>query len=155
MNFRHRFAALVCSLSISALAFAATDTAAENKNGNAPAANQPSSPKPTLQRGMTAEAITKLLGKPVEVRAMPSPEGKAEVWTYRRVADRLTRPVVAQVENTPAFVGVGVQNEGIGSVASPVYRMQSTVVYQITWVLMLNGKMVTAKQGREQESSYE
>ena len=73
-NFRHT---LCCALALllgssSHLLLGATD--------------KPAAPAVTLEPGMSAAQIVKLLGKPTEVTVINNTNGKAENWIYRKPA---------------------------------------------------------------------
>ena len=136
-----------------ALLIAATATATESMSKpettaatQTASASAPSTAKPALVKGMTAEQVEQIAGKPAEIKPIDSPQGKAETWTYRRVVDRQTRQVAATVAAVDTFRGgTGV----MGSTPMLEYRLESTTIYQVTALLMFDGKLVLAKQWRE------
>ncbi len=50
------------------------------------ATDKPAAPAVTLEPGMAAAQIVKLLGKPTEVTVIDHTNGKAESWIYRKPA---------------------------------------------------------------------
>jgi hypothetical protein len=113
--------------------------------------------KPALTKGMTAETVIGLIGRPLQIKPMDAPEGKAEVWTYRRVAKKWTTQTAATTEEVPAFIGIGMgaAGDGMGSVTTPIYRLEHITVYQVTRLLMFEDQLVNAKQWLEQERSFD
>ena len=111
--------------------------------------------KPALDKGMTGEEIVALIGKPAEVKPMTVGDGKAEVWTYRRLVRTDVRQVATQMESVP--IEAGVSREGKmyeTSVQQPVYKLEHIQVYQVTALLMFEGKLVRAKQWQEKTSTF-
>lgn len=77
---------------------------AEPAASPAPAAKaKPAEPLQNIKQGDPATKITDLLGKPLEVRPMKAPSGKAEVWIYvkevSRRMDRIDRSTADTVIN--------------------------------------------------------
>lgn len=109
--------------------------------------------KPALEKGMSAAQVTEVIGKPSGVRVMPAPEGKAEVWTYRRVLERTTDQVATETEEVPVFgIGLGGDSRTAPSMRfSNAYRTR----YQVTELLMFNDALVSAKQWQEVAQTYQ
>jgi len=144
----------VTSLAAAVALVLATGTNAAESTGQpetvAPAqpadASASPSAKPMLEKGMTAEQVERIAGKPAEIKPLASSDGKAETWTYRRVIDRQTRQVAATTEFVSTFKGA---NFGQDETQVPVYHLEHTTIYQVTALLMFDGKLVLAKQWRE------
>lgn len=119
----------------------------------APAAENPADTavKKTLQKGMTADAVIELVGKPLQVKPMNSPEGKAEIWVYRRLADKWTTQTAATTETVMVYAGLGLDNDGIRPLTVPSQRTERVRVYQVTSLLMFNGTLIEARQRYEKE----
>lgn len=119
----------------------------------APAAEKPADTavKKTLQKGMTAEAVIELLGKPLQVKPMNSPEGKAEIWVYRRLANKWTTQTAATTDTVMLYSGLGLDHDGIRPVTVPSLRTERVRVYQVTSLLMFNGTLIEARQRYEKE----
>jgi len=112
--------------------------------------------KPNLEQGMSAAEVRAIVGDPVEIKSMESKEAKAEQWIYRRKVRTETTQEAVSFEEQPAFIGLGVGNEnGLGTVSVPVYRLKYTTFYQITALLMVNDTLIMARQWMEQNVSYE
>lgn len=80
-----------------------------------------------LEKGMTAEEVQRIIGKPAEIKPMESPEGKAETWTYRRVLDRQTTQEAVSTSSVPAFNGLP---DTMGSAVTLQYRLKYTTTHQ-------------------------
>jgi len=91
---------------IIAAALLAPGCATEDKTAAAAApaaASVGSRSLPVLKVGATADEIVRLVGKPLAVEAMPSKEGKAETWTYRRLLDEETTQVAEAPRGAPVI----------------------------------------------------
>ena len=110
--------------------------------------------KPILEKGMAAESIIMLVGKPDEVTAKPSADVKAEQWTYRRII----KSTVIQTANTerriPAFTGYTAAGPIIGEAIEPDYRLKYARLYQITSLLMIDGKLFLGRQWQERREEF-
>ncbi|HEU5080578.1 MAG TPA: hypothetical protein VFT72_15305 [Opitutaceae bacterium] len=107
--------------------------------------------KPTLQKGMLADDIIKQIGRPAEVKPMDAPEGKAEMWTYRRVVRQRVEQKATKVKMVPAFKGInGDGSANIGDTPDLDYQLEHITDYQMTALLIVDGKLVMARQWMEQ-----
>lgn len=114
-----------------------------------------SGPAKQLEKGMTAEGIIALIGKPAEVRAMDVPEGKAEVWTYRRLLNEQVRQNAASVTMVPAFKGMNGDGPIIGDTPELNYHLEHVRDYQVTSLLMFDGKLVVGRQRIQREHTID
>lgn len=105
---------------------------------------------PVLKAGATAEEILKLVGKPDQVRPMATQAGKAEVWVYRRLAKHVTRQTAMGTEQQQTY-GI----DGTSTISVPTMKMERIEVYQVSSLLMFDGKLVTATQKAETERRFE
>lgn len=110
--------------------------------------------RPMLEQGMSAEEIVKAIGRPNAVQPMRKSEGRAEVWVYRRVIDRTSMQVQTGVREVPAFVGPS-SGTSMGMVTEPVWGMEHRTVYQLTRLLLFDGKLVSWTQTREVTSTFD
>lgn len=114
--------------------------------------------KPSVQQGMTAEEVVKLIGKPREVRSIV-PEGAdvvtGESWIYRRVAKRSIKQVAPTMDVVPMWGGPGLPNDGIINVNVPSERLERTTIYQMTALLFVDGKVVASKQWFERQHFFD
>lgn len=144
-------------MAVAALLFTApTSSAAETA---APVSETPSlstdaakPAKPSLQKGMDAATIIRIIGKPEQIKPMNSPEGKAETWIYRRLLSRTVTQQATGTREMPSFDG-SIGNQ-LGSRSEVVYTNVMVETYQVTHLLMFNDQLVVAKQWREQTRSY-
>ncbi len=110
------------------------------------------SDRPVLKPGMSAEEVRRLVGTPEAILPMEAPEGKAETWNYRRVLNQQTRQVATTTTNIPAFNGLP---RDMGTEVQLSYRLERTTVYQVSSLLMFDGKLVVAKQWQSKSVSYD
>ncbi len=109
----------------------------------------------TLNPGMSAEAIVKQIGRPLEITPIKVAEGQAEIWIYRRQLARETRHTPTSSQSIPAFVGIsGNTGAVIGTTSTAVYSIENITTYQVTSLLMFEGKLRVAKQSQEQTRSF-
>jgi hypothetical protein len=121
---------------------------------DAGAAEATTKAKPALELGMTPEQIMAAIGKPQEVKPMPSAEGKAEVWTYRRVLHREVVQVAASTRDVPVYLGAfssqlqerGIGDAGPGTAKEFIYNQVRRTKYQVTALLVFEGQLTSAKQ---------
>lgn len=111
--------------------------------------------KPILDKGMTAEQVRQAIGAPLAIKPMEAPAGsKAEMWIYRRVAGETTRPAAVTMKSQPTFVGNEYENPVMDR---PVmdYQLERVTTYQVTALLMVDGKLELARQWKESQRSYQ
>ena len=139
MKTRYSVATVIATLVVFAIALALPARAGE---------------KPVLNRGMTDEAILALIGKPDEVTKIKSDEFQAETWIYRRKVEQ----TVYQTANLQAFIPavVGFDSGGIvmGKAVVPDYRLKYAAAYQVTALLMVNGKLYMGRQWFTKSEDY-
>jgi hypothetical protein len=118
------------------------------------AADKPAATQPILEKGMPGTAIQQLVGQPTEIQNLKSSDVKAEKWIYRR---KLTEGTY-QTANTEAYIPamVGVQSTGmiVGKALVPDYRLKFVKVYQVTALLIVDGKLERGRQWTEREESF-
>lgn len=122
--------------------------------GASAAAPQPAKAKPVLDKGMDAATIIQLVGQPDEITPIKTDGGKAETWIYRRKIGQ----TVYQTANTQAFIPamVGFQASGpvIGKALVPEYRLKYLRAYQVTALLMVDGKLQLGRQWVAQDEQF-
>lgn len=154
MNLRLISALLTCGLfSVVCVSAGSAAQPAQREAKSSTGEAKAKSGKPALAKGMTAEQVLKIAGKPDEIRPIKNAEAKAEAWIYRRVLERTSRETATHVMERPAFLGPGPSGEGVA--IDPVTRQERLTTYQVTWVLMIEGRMELAKQTREVERSFD
>lgn len=115
----------------------------------------PARTKPRLEKGMTTEDIRQLLGRPNDIAKVKSPDNNAERWTYRRKIGQ----TVEQTANTRTFIlamtGVnGDLSPHIGPVPVPEYRLKYIAGYQVTALLIVDGKLEFGRQWYERDEKF-
>jgi hypothetical protein len=147
------------SLGFAALVLSAGSLAAADEAGvpPVPAQKPVKNPEgwPVLKKGMPAADVLRLIGKPDLVQPMDTKEGKAEVWIYRRLAKTVHQQSATGVASIPAFTGMGLGNDATGTASTLTYRMEEISIYQVSSLLMFDGKMAAASQKVERESRFE
>lgn len=121
----------------------------------APVASHVKAAKPVLEKGMAAETIVRLIGKPQEVAPLSPAESKAEKWTYRRRVSERTTQEAATTHTIPAYLGFTSGGPSIGTTEILDFRLKHTTTSQVTSLLLIDGKLVLAKQWQEQSQSYD
>jgi len=131
--------------------------ASEKASGAAEATADLAQEKPAIQKGMTAETVLGLIGKPREIRPVEAEGARGESWIYRRVAKRVINQVAPTTQKVPTWGGPGVntKNGEIVDVDVPFMRNERVTIYQITALLFVDGKLVASKQWYERESLFD
>ncbi len=105
---------------------------------------------PVLEKGMPAETILKYLGQPNDVTPMKSSDLSAEKWIYRRKVSEQVIQTANQQKMVSTF-GIGSGGPTMVNAVVPDYHLKLVKTYQVTALLMVDGKLVAGKQWREQE----
>lgn len=146
-----RLTVAFCSLSVlTATAFAADPAT--------PAAPDPAAKKKVIEQGMDGEEITALFGRPLEIKPMKTEAAgaKAEQWIYRRKLKETTSSSAAAPNSMPTL-SMSDANNAAYQMHVPVaqYRIQRITTYQVTALLMVNGRLEAAKQWTERTEAYD
>lgn len=133
-----------------AISFAhAAETKPKSPNAAAPAQH-------VLEKGMTAEAILQTFGKPNDIVPIKSGDIKAEKWTYRRLVSQKSIETASTQKTVSAYGGFGLGGgEKMVDVIEPDFRMTHIKVYQVTSLLMIDGKLTLGKQWLEKTEEYD
>lgn len=131
---------------------AAGDAASGTKDAKKPG-------KKPLEKGMTGDEVMALIGKPQQVKPMAKQEGvdgKSEIWIYRRPAGERSVQVVTGTREVPAFSGLGQNGTDMasGTRTELIYGNKTVKMYHVTSLLMMDGKLVLARQTQEQEENF-
>lgn len=118
------------------------------------AAGQPAATQPVLEKGMEGAAIRQLVGQPTEIQALPASEVKAEKWIYRRKLTEGTYQTANTQAYLPAMVGFNAGGMVVGKTLVPDYRLKFVKVYQVTALLLVDGKLERGRQWTEREESF-
>jgi hypothetical protein len=152
MKTRNLIVTMIGCMLVSGPAWAAEQAAPVSKPAQeaGPATN---TKKKALEKGMSAEDVIAMIGKPDRVEPMKTEQGKAEIWTYRRKTDLMVTQVPTHTVDITTFNGRAY--DGAGTVQTPqlAYGTETTTTYQVTSLLMFDGKLVVAKQWREREKT--
>jgi hypothetical protein len=144
-----RLIALLCLLSNAAFAADPATT---------PDAPDAAAKKKVIEQGMTGDEIAQLFGRPVEIKPMKmdDPAAKAEQWIYRRKLKETTSSS-AIAPNAMPTVSLSDANNAAYQIHVPVaqYRIQRITTYQLTALLMVNGRLAAAKQWTERTEDYD
>lgn len=112
-------------------------------------------PERTLQKGMTAEAVKRIMGEPAEIKPMQSAAGKAEVWVYQRTSSMPVQQVQVSTRSTDiTTIGSDGQAHVTQSIGEPVFAQQIQIVDETISLLMFDGKYVEQKQSVEKRLEY-
>jgi len=135
-------------------AFARSESGGQESTADSKAAPKPA---PVLKKGMTEAQVVAALGRPQQVKPMKVPAGtvaKAETWVYRvQVGTRATQ-VATGTRQVPAFRGLGMGNDQVGTAEEIVYSTKYIKVFAVTSVLMIDGKLEQARQKTETEDQF-
>jgi len=112
--------------------------------------------KAVLDKGMSASEVIKLIGEPASIAPLKTDAGKAEKWTYRQLTDDRVTQEATSVANEAAFIGTGGQGANdLGSRPTLHFTLKHTKTYRVTALLMIDDKLVVARQWTEQRVSYD
>ncbi len=99
-----------------------------------------------LKKGMSAEEVRRIMGRPTETQPMEAPSGKAEIWVYRTRQELSrerfetgSRPITTLVRDSNG----NERTQIIGH--EPIYGMQKRVLVRSYQVLMFNDHMLNEK----------
>jgi hypothetical protein len=102
--------------------------------------------KPVLEKGMPAEVILQLVGKPDEISPLKSGESQAETWIYRRKIGQTVHQTANTQKTIPAMTGFTASGPTIGQAIVPDYRLKYVRAYQVTALLMVDGRLQLGRQ---------
>ncbi len=131
--------------------------AADNAAGAATAGeSRTKDGKPVLDKGMTAETILRLVGKPDEIVPVAVSDGKAEKWIYRRFMGTEHLLDATTEETIPVFLRANLAEGNVmGTATRPIFNLKHVTKFQMTALLMYEGELVVAKQWQEVSQSYD
>lgn len=152
------------NLVLSASLFALTVHGAGAASPSAPEKGSPDSkgvtsstigPESALKQAMPAEVVKKIMGQPLQVMPMKAPDGKAEIWIFRReVNARVTRVPIGSVPITVSSLG----SDGKAHQQSIGEKIQYGDLYQATeetiQLLMFNDHYLTQKITRREVKHF-
>jgi len=86
---------------------------------------------------------------------MEGSDPKARVWTYRREIVREYRDVLAGTREVPVWAGLNASSgNSVKMVQEPITRQELRCVYELTMILVYEGRYVNHKQRLEESSSF-
>lgn len=151
---------LFLSLSLSALLIQGAIVASPAKSdkdagGSKPAAVLSASPVTNLKQAMAADAVRKIMGQPEEIKPMKAPNGKAEIWTYKRdIAERFNRVPIGSIPITTTSYGAD-GKAYVQTIGQDIkYADQRIVTIETVEILMFNDHYVTHKITRQDVKRY-
>lgn len=123
--------------------------------GAKPVVVSPGNLETALTKAMPADAVRKILGQPMEIKPMKAPDGKAEVWVYKRETDRhVERVEVGSIPITNTVIG--------GDGKAHQYKVGEEIQYadlhcateETVQLLMFNDHLVVCKISRQESRRY-
>ena len=129
--------------------------AGEVTAGAKPVVVSPDIRETALTKAMPADAVIKIMGQPKEIKSMKAPVGKAEVWVYKREADRHVEQVeIGSIPITITRIG----EDGKAYVQTVGEKVQYADLYCVTdetvQLLMFNDHLVICKISRQDDRRY-
>ena len=121
-----------------------------------PAAVSPDSPESALKHAMGADAVRQILGHPEEIKPLKAPNGKAEIWVYKRQVNRRVERVQIGTIPIPSTV---VGSDGWAAHQQTLsedikFADLHCVTEETVEVLMFNDHYVTHKVTRRELKQY-
>ncbi len=155
------FLAAGLALAPAAVTRATADDGAKPKD--AAAAESPDKPakKLVLAKGVPAQAIIEAYGQPVKILPVetPDPAIKAERWLYRRkTGEHVSQEVMSErteVYNLTRTGASGADAADIIKVSTPIMGNKRITTYQITSLLIVNGRLELATQSTADEETLQ
>lgn len=105
---------------------------------------------PVLVKGMKAEEVLRLVGKPAHIRKMES-ELPAEVWEYNRQLPSVTSLNGTTTQSVPTANPL---TGAPGTMSGINYRPETIEREQHSELLMVNGELVSSKQYITEKHSF-
>ena len=93
-------------LLIGGASVASASTSAKGEPKTRLAAASPDGPESALREAMPADVVRKIMGEPLEIKPMKAPDGKAEIWVFRRQVNiRVERVPIGSIPITVSTIG--------------------------------------------------
>lgn len=113
------------------------------------------SPESALRQAMPADAVRKIMGEPQAIKPMKAPDGKAEIWVYKRETNkRVDRVPIGSVPITVSVIG----GDGKAHQQTIGENVQYGDLHQATEetveLLMFNDHFLTQKITRQEIKRY-
>jgi hypothetical protein len=121
----------------------------------APAVKVAANPETSLKKDMPADDVRRLMGAPAEIKPMKSPDGKAEIWVYKRQAhERFDRIELGSIPITETVAGADgkAHQQVIGQ--KQQFGDVRWITEETIEVLMFDDHYVTQKISRRETKSF-
>jgi hypothetical protein len=115
-----------------------------------PAAPIPRGPEAALKFGMASRDVTRVKGRPQDVRLMKAETGRAEVWRYERQVGERVEQVEAAMPNMVSVPGRNNTTRTMQSGEKIVVRQVHHVAMEVVKLLMFTDHHVTVKSSIRQ-----
>ncbi len=140
-------------------ACSSTSTAPAGRAPPTPAlgtAGPPVGPEGSLEKGMTAATVRRVMGAPAEVRPMASPTGRAEVWLYHRTTPGATRQVQVGSRTIPIVTTTDTNGltRVVQSIEEPIFQQEYEYFDEEVRLLMFNDQFVELKRAFKRRLEY-
>ncbi len=162
-TFRNRRLPVLIGLLVVAASAVAASAADGGTAKEQPGTAAGKKPEATLKWAMPSAAVREVMGQPDEIRSLPAPQGKAEVWVFcRPVSHRVDRVVVGAVP----IISTTYQTNGSCREKRPGRAVEQKIGETLQFanlfvttvekveVLLFNEHFVTSKVSRQEERSY-
>ena len=145
MRLRNHFLVTVLVLLLAPPIIAAPS---DSKDKSKPAETAPES---ALKQGMSAATVKQLMGTPLEVRPMATPNGKAEVWVFtRQMGTRVERLGFPSAEIITYVMGADGKPREQRTPGPVQYQNVLHIIEESCELLMFNDEYVTHKTYRRE-----
>lgn len=120
-----------------------------------PAVVAAETPESALKQAMAVDAVRQIMGQPLDVKPMKAPNGKAEIWVYKRESNRrVERVQIATIPITTTIVG----SDGVARQQTVGQDIKFGDLHRVTEdtieLLMFNDHYVTHKVTRRELKQY-
>jgi len=153
---RHCLVASVFVLLIPSGVVASTATSDQGVSGSKSGVSSPAGPVATLKRGMSADEVRQIMDRPIEIKPMAAPTGKAEIWIFKRKFDE--RIELVQVGTQPVMTTL-YGPDGRPSIQTTAGDARYATVHYATeetiQLLLYDGRFVSGKVSRQAVKFYD
>jgi hypothetical protein len=112
-------------------------------------------PEQALQKGMTAEAVKRIMGEPAEIKPMQSPTGTAETWVYHcTVQGPVEQIQVGTRTDSIVAKGSDGQDHVVQTVEEPVFKQQFHFIEETVRLLMFDGRLIEQHRAVQKRTEY-
>ena len=149
-------ASLIALLAQPAVA-ASPFTPESQSSGTKSVADSSETPVTALKKAMPAAEVRQIMGLPVEIKPMKAPNGKAEIWVYRReLNERAERVQVGAVPITVTVFSTDGKSSSLQTIGEDVkYANVRFTTEETVELLMFNDHFLTGKISRQEIKHYD